>query len=104
MHRMSLRQPRPAASRRHTPWIEALENRVHQSFAIEANSYISDISGYSLFAEVCYGDNGDPWGQEEVGLGNGMGSYSWSDVEWDSDLSDGFDSGHRLHAKAELYT
>ena len=77
------------------PWVETLEGRVHRSFTVTTNPYISDISGYSLFSGVVYGDNGDPYGQEEMGMGDGWGSYHWSDLWWDSDLSDGLDSGSR---------
>jgi hypothetical protein len=94
MHRTH-HQHHSAAAQRKGAWMEALEHRAHQSFTLITDDYISEITGYSLFAEACYGDNGDPWGQEETGMGGSAGSYSFSDVEWDSDFSDGFDSGHR---------
>jgi hypothetical protein len=95
MHRTSQLPRDPKSARRPVPWLESLEGRVHQSFTLTTSSYISDISGYSLFAEACYGDNGEPWGQEEIGMGNSQGSYFPGDIYWDADLSDGLDSGQR---------
>jgi len=88
-------RPRRAAAPAAASRVETLEDRVHRSFTLTTNPYVTEISGYSLFADICYGDNGDPWGQEEMGMGAGPGVYLSSNLEWDDDLSDGLDSGPR---------
>src|SRR5688572_9584569 len=89
------RHPRPhlTPAAAAASWVETLEARVHRSFTLTTNPYVTEISGHSLFADVCFGDNGDPWGQEEMGIGAGPGAYLSSNIEWDDDLSDGLDSG-----------
>src|SRR6266851_3878179 len=53
---------------------------------------ISSISGYSVVAEACPGGNGDPWGATEYDIGDGT-SFIGGRTVWDTDLSNGFDTG-----------
>ena len=56
---------------------------------------ISQISGYSLLAEVRSGGNGDYSGVPEFDIGSGSNDFSTGRTTWTGDLTNGFDSGLR---------
>jgi hypothetical protein len=57
-------------------------------------SSISDIYGYGLYADWRVGSNGDSSGDPSYTMGDDQGEEAWGYSQWDSDLSDGFDTGN----------
>lgn len=57
--------------------------------------YVSNLEGFSIYAEASIGDNGDIWGapQYDAGTTGPSATNTASYLTWDDDLSDGFDSG-----------
>lgn len=53
---------------------------------------ISNLSGYSYISELCYGSDGDEFGDPELASGT-PGTEATGRTEWDSDPDDGIDSG-----------
>jgi hypothetical protein len=58
-----------------------------------SNSSISTITGYCVYAEAQYGSNGDPSGAPEFDEGGVGGGDISGRIVWDTDTSDGLDSG-----------
>lgn len=75
--------------------VESLEPRRMQSTTLSTwnASVISDPQGWDVFAEVRFGDNGSFWGVGEAATGTVEGEDDAGIVAWDSNLSDGLDSG-----------
>jgi hypothetical protein len=59
---------------------------------------ITNMTGYSAFAEARLGSNGDSSGVPEITVGTDSSHVSTGRVCWDSDPSDGLDSGWTLGA------
>jgi hypothetical protein len=53
----------------------------------------TDITDYAIVADLRCGANDAPFGQAEVGLGSSPDDETSARLCWDTDLSDGFDSG-----------
>ncbi len=72
---------------------ENLEPRQFLSVSEFLHSYISDIGSYNLYSQASMGDNGYPDGIPGVYVGVSDSANQSAYREWDSDLSDGLDSG-----------
>ncbi|MGE5609248.1 MAG: hypothetical protein ACM359_08340 [Bacillota bacterium] len=60
----------------------------------EAISYqVTDVSGYELYSELRYGQNGSGFCGYETQAGSSPSDTLLGRVTWDSNTSDGFDSG-----------
>jgi hypothetical protein len=84
--KIATRQPTPAS-------VEPLEQRQLMSVSLSSGSEITEITGYSLYAEALMGDNGDPWGVAGVASGTAGEEMGYSFQEWDANLANGLDSG-----------
>jgi hypothetical protein len=82
----------PAAGRQSRAVMETVEPRVLAAVSQWLSSTINEVTGYSMMAEILFGDNGNPYGVEGMTMSNAT-EYQGSVVTWDSDLSDGLDSG-----------
>ncbi|MGA2501880.1 MAG: hypothetical protein ABSH20_29410 [Tepidisphaeraceae bacterium] len=83
-----------AATKTTTPVVvETMEQRTLMSVSMSTGSSITNITDYSLYAQACMGDNGDPWGF--AGISSGTATEETGDAikQWDSNLDDGLDSG-----------
>jgi hypothetical protein len=79
--------------------IEQIEPRRHLAVSYFTNDYISDLSD-NYFAQVDFGDNGDPNGSPTGSAGINGDQYAWSFTTWDGNESDGVDSSWRTIAYA----
>ena len=59
------------------------------------HTQLSDITGYTAFAEAKVGGNGDGNGPPETNAGHDGGSYNSGRVTWDSSPEDGIDTDWR---------
>jgi len=74
--------------------VEVLERRRLMSITTTSDSSITTITDYGYDAAFRFGDNGYAWGIGEVAVGNATDGETDSAVRvWDSNLSDGLDSG-----------
>jgi hypothetical protein len=74
------------------PVLEPMEERCFKSVSSWSDSNIAGFSG-DYFATALYGDNGDMWGVPTGAAGQGDDWDAWSYMQWDSNTSDGIDSG-----------
>jgi len=61
----------------------------------ETNDGISTISDYCVYADAEFGGNGDESGEPSYDCGSSDSDNVYGYITWDSDLSDGLDSGTR---------
>lgn len=57
------------------------------------NNFISTLSGFNTYAEMLVGSNNAPGGTAEFLIGASATNNTTGRKLWDSDLTDGFDSG-----------
>ena len=73
--------------------VETMEPRTLMSVSMSSGSTITDLTGYAVYAQACMGDNGDPWGVMGLSSGTAAEETGYAPIEWDSNLSNGLDSG-----------
>jgi hypothetical protein len=54
---------------------------------------VSSFGSYALYMDVQVGSNGDTGGDPTYDVGDDQGEEAWAYKQWDSNLSDGFDTG-----------
>jgi hypothetical protein len=54
---------------------------------------VASFGDFALYMDVRPGSNGDPAGDPSYVLGDDQGEEAWAYKQWDSNLSDGFDTG-----------
>jgi hypothetical protein len=65
------------------------------SYALSTIEYgMTDDYAYSLYGSMSVGSNGDPNGDPTMTAGDDQGEEVWGYQVWDSDTSDGFDTGN----------
>lgn len=96
--RTSARRPSSQrAARESALLLESLEGRRHCSDTVATqvltSDTISDPTGAHFWGLAIYGGNGQE-GPAGVSVGGSSGALSWGCNVWDSNLSDGFDTGN----------
>lgn len=76
------------------PVIEVCESRLFKSVTTWSSDTPTSIDN-DEYAAIEYGDNGYPYGMPTASAGQGTDEDVWSSTVWDSDPSNGVDSGLR---------